>query len=554
MHLILPPSAAPVATSAPAVADWTDPLSRPFGNPNNMAEQAHSTGQTHSQTNELPRGQGLFGPVPNSNLDSAIGSGEGSRMTSAPREGLFGSTSSFGAPPEGARPSPFSGRAGTFFRGNSPTPTVVNTTPDTFQNFGPVHSFTNRFSNLRSESSSSTSTGLNAGTTDGSRIHSCRPCQTGSETPLGSSTGDMDHQLQIFRLQVEEVHQQMDRHFIPSAETLANLRLLQSEIIHDARRNPPSVSPVVLNRELEFLDGRISLLFERHENWSRGILSLSTSLNGQSNITSEFPRVYLARSPEGNQSLVVSLGTTAPALSVGHSALPPLDPTRTVPFTGPNVAPGGGGEARPNEAHVQNVVHQAVINQQRRQNEAANGGAGGHIRRIWLFVRLYFFIYMISESGTWTRIIFVTAAVLISLLSDSELPHQALRLLVNPMQRHLERLAVVDEPTEQPRPRAVIGDVMDYIWRAERSIVLLLASLVPGIGERQVQARSTAEAEAEQRRVEEERRQSDEQNVQQSEGQNAPGGQQEQEQGQVQEQSHARPQVAAENQPRATLP
>lgn len=592
-----------------------------------VGQATNNTGQTQSHTSGPPPGQGLFGSVGTSNLDSANRTAP--QMTSASsqaqpsRSGLFGGPppSLFGPGssvnslnPEGSssgrggglfgdgRPltslnpeGGSSGRAGGLFgpssagvnsgttgasepydflqavrnKLNNPRPTSSSTTAGlnsgttgASEPYDLLQAVRNRLNNPQ-PTPSSTTTGFNSGATNSSH-HASSPLQTGSVTgPLSSrmatrlsrhlpnaATGDLFHRVHDLRERVEEIDQQMESDILPSVETLSDLRFLQYLYVAEAHRDPTSmasVGPSIFYREIEFLEGRITRLFERHEEWTRHLLRRPLfSVNDPPTPVQDPPPMYLARSPEGNQGLVVSLGSAMPASDGGHSALPPLEPTRTVPFTGPNanLAPAPGG-ARPNQADVQNVVHQAVVNQQRRQNEAANGGAGGHFRRIWLFVRLYFFIYMISESGTWTRIIFVTAAVLISLLSDSDLPHQALRMLINPMQRHLERLAVVDDPTEQPaaRPRAVIGDVFDYLWRAERSIVLLLASLVPGIGERQVQARSTAEAEAEQRRVEEERRQSEEQN--QPEGQDIPEGQQGESQAQPQ------PQATGETQPRA---
>lgn len=58
---------------------------------------------------------------------------------------------------------------------------------------------------------------------------------------------------------------------------------------------------------------------------------------------------------------------------------------------------------------------------------------------------------------------------------------------------------------DQPGPdgrNAFLMTVRDYLRRAERSLVLLVASLIPGVGERQIAARIAAEAAARARQEE----------------------------------------------------
>jgi len=189
----------------------------------------------------------------------------------------------------------------------------------------------------------------------------------------------------------------------------------------------------------------------------------------------------------------------------------------------PNINVAFGANANPADpAMAENLVRQAVINNQRRQDAQANApGIGHHLSRLWLFIRLYLFCYMISAPGSWTRILFVFGALLISLLSDTDIPQMLHGLIVQPVQRHLERLAHMGGPG-QPTARddgarnGFLGEILDYFRRTERSIVLLLASLVPGVGERQVEARNAAEAEAERvRREASEREQEQDQNQEQ---------------------------------------
>lgn len=199
------------------------------------------------------------------------------------------------------------------------------------------------------------------------------------------------------------------------------------------------------------------------------------------------PHVYLATSPNGYQALIMQPRE-------GRMP-PPPDQRRPIGARPIGAQPIGPQPQQPNDGR------QAVMNHQRQQNEPANAGAfARHFRRIWLFVRLYFFIYMISESGTWTRILFVTLAAFAALFSDSQLPQLLYGAIVAPILRHLEALAHMGGPAEQPA-RAAVDGFWEYFWRAERAVVLLLASLVPGIGERQVRARNAAEAEAEAERL-----------------------------------------------------
>jgi hypothetical protein len=64
-----------------------------------------------------------------------------------------------------------------------------------------------------------------------------------------------------------------------------------------------------------------------------------------------------------------------------------------------------------------------------------------------------------------------------------------------PADQSTQRPNQAGENRDNPAPQGMLGEIIHFLRRAERSIVLLLASLVPGIGERQVEARNAAEAE-----------------------------------------------------------
>ncbi|BDD57407.1 hypothetical protein MPDQ_005529 [Monascus purpureus] len=248
---------------------------------------------------------------------------------------------------------------------------------------------------------------------------------------------------------------------------------------------------------------------------------------------------YLLSSPSGYQALLASPNATQAiqtSLAAIHSTQtstpsPTLEPTPTA-----NTRP------EPDPVALENAVRQAVLNQRPRNN--GNNGLARHVRRAWLFIRLYFFCYMFSEPGTWSHIFLVSLAVLTSLLSETSVPGSLYRLLLAPIQRHLEGLLQfgVDEPLQQPAPSTgnepsqrpgeqaqtiqethtttvaqnETGASEIQLWRGfrriERSFALFVASLIPGVGERHVEARNAAEAawNAARARVEEERRRQDE--------------------------------------------
>ncbi|KIW81643.1 hypothetical protein Z517_04669 [Fonsecaea pedrosoi CBS 271.37] len=168
------------------------------------------------------------------------------------------------------------------------------------------------------------------------------------------------------------------------------------------------------------------------------------------------------------------------------------------------------------------------------------------IQRGWLFLRLYLFMFVFSEPGTWKRWFMILVAAFICLQPpDGPLTH-----LLAAARRHLDNL--IGPPPPQPPPEAAaqqqnpaaiqpgVGPVQagagvqrpanirgattmtpqeaiarleegqnhdprswrDTLYRAEQSIALFLASLIPGVGERHVRAREEARRE-EQRRIEE---------------------------------------------------
>ncbi|KAJ6111008.1 hypothetical protein N7486_003243 [Penicillium sp. IBT 16267x] len=289
--------------------------------------------------------------------------------------------------------------------------------------------------------------------------------------------------LQGLQEQVELIERGMAEGITPSMEDLFHIRthILRITEGHNLESSSSEGSFRYVSREerdVQQLLARVMAIYRRMDHLLQDPGVRRDSPDTTVTPSTE-PQVYLATSPNGYQALI---------MQPREGRIPPPPEYRHPMESQPQPQP------RPQQP---DDVRHAVMNQQRQQNEPVNAGAfARHFRRVWLFVRLYFFIYMISESGTWTRILFVTLAVLVALFSDSQLPQRLYGVIIAPILRHLEALAHMGGPAEQPA-RAAVDGFWEYFWRAERAVVLLLASLVPGIGERQVRARNAAEAEAE---------------------------------------------------------
>ena len=139
-----------------------------------------------------------------------------------------------------------------------------------------------------------------------------------------------------------------------------------------------------------------------------------------------------------------------------------------------------------------------MLNHQRRGNNVEHAGLARHIRRIWLFTRLWLFCYLTSAPGTWRRYIFVGIALLVTFFSETDIPRQFATTIISPIQRHLEGLTHAGGPADRAtqtvaNDAAAEFNIWDQIRRAERALVFLFASLVPGLGERHVQARTAAD-------------------------------------------------------------
>lgn len=165
------------------------------------------------------------------------------------------------------------------------------------------------------------------------------------------------------------------------------------------------------------------------------------------------------------------------------------------------------------------------------ENEFLNGLVG----RGWLFIRLYVITFFISEPNTWRRYILLSLIAFVVFLPRPNFLQRAMAQV----RRHID--ALIGPPTPPARDAHVVPGqtnadgtaalgatqpvatpaegaarllreheaqnpnvIRDVLFRIERALAMFLASLVPGVGERHIQAREDQRREAE--RVENERR------------------------------------------------
>ncbi|PLB48879.1 hypothetical protein P170DRAFT_407617 [Aspergillus steynii IBT 23096] len=339
-----------------------------------------------------------------------------------------------------------------------------------------------------------------------------------------------DTRLLLLQLQPQVTYfeDQLSRGIAPPIDRIIQVRSQLLQLLDEQYRKPQSER----NSSIEPLLTRVFNIYTRADQLRVMQSTLPSSLlrPNSANIsggveTNQIPR-YLLSSPDGYRGIITSPGTTE-----GLQAA--LEAIRVAQASQAAFTPNHGhhpAEAHPNAnanaAVMENAVRQAVLNQRAGANHGGLGIARS-IRRLWLFVRLYFFCYMFSEPGTWTRVLFVSLAVLAALLSETGYPQQLYRMLVAPVQQHLEGLvhfapgtdnAAETNNANQPAGArnggrgGLAAELRHNLRRVERSLALFIASLVPGVGERHVEVRNAAEAarNAERTREEEDRRRREE--------------------------------------------
>ncbi|KAE8142611.1 hypothetical protein BDV38DRAFT_127472 [Aspergillus pseudotamarii] len=320
--------------------------------------------------------------------------------------------------------------------------------------------------------------------------------------------------LHILRPQIALCEDQLNRGIAPPMDQVIRIRSQLFDILDDQYRNPLSER----DGSIEALLTRVFNIYTRADqlrvSQSRATAPMQHNMSDSpANNDHEQAPLYLLSSPNGYQALVTAPGAVR-TIESSLSAFRAAQTSQAISAQATGHPPQAHPD--PNAAVMENAVRQAVLNQRLANNEPV--GFARSIRRIWLFVRLYFFCYMFSEPGTWSRVLLVTLAVMVSLLSETSVPRQLYGMIISPIQRHLEGLIhfSTDEHVP-PRPqgtdatgnRPVAPTGMRHILRrVERSLALFVASLVPGVGERHVEVRNAAEAarNAERAREEEEER------------------------------------------------
>ncbi|KAL5362892.1 hypothetical protein BJX96DRAFT_177580 [Aspergillus floccosus] len=332
-----------------------------------------------------------------------------------------------------------------------------------------------------------------------------------SQSPSLGLPEDPLQSLRIIRPQIALCEEQLNRGIAPPMDQIIWLRSQLFALLDEQYRNPNAER----DGSIESLLSRVFNLYTRADQMrvtqcrtdpaNRPADGLATS----GAYTQAQAPLYLLTSPTGYQALVSpqrqeTIHSTLEALRAAHDA-------QTAPFA---------GAAHPNPQHniqpnvMENAVRRAAVNYPRqlpfpRPVRDNDNMLARNVRRVWLFVRLYFFCYMFSEPGTWSRVLVVTFAVLVSLLSETIAPQILYNTFFLPVQRHLEGLVhnlphepanggdpagAPNEPAQPPPGGAsVLTEMRRNLRRVERSFALFIASLVPGLGERHIAVRDAAE-------------------------------------------------------------
>ncbi|OJD18484.1 hypothetical protein AJ78_01473 [Emergomyces pasteurianus Ep9510] len=330
------------------------------------------------------------------------------------------------------------------------------------------------------------------------------------------------------------IENQLQRGNLPSIEEISRIRIELYQILDEQYRNP--LHP--RDGMPENLLARLSSITARADQ-IRTFRARSLALSPQNSLLNAPPSVqdvsqtsvYLLSSPAGYHAVLVpptgapGNGTSQPGARVFHTHRTPIHPHGTP-------IPQETLHAMPNATPVPPAVNQAIFHQQERHRLVFGPVNPARIlRRLWLFARLYFFCYLFSENGTWFRIILISLSVLTALLSETDVLQRFQRLAIDPLHRHLENLLPMDihqprDVNEPPRdvnmnaphihpmqpnninenlgstngtqnnaamPNRNPASFSNRLRTAERALALLLASLVPGVGERRVAARNAAE-------------------------------------------------------------
>lgn len=289
------------------------------------------------------------------------------------------------------------------------------------------------------------------------------------------------------------------------APSIGSIAMIRNELyaILDTRYRHPSPSPRGIEVEglLLRLQNVHARAFQiRQFEHARNLSGVNTSAAASSTQTNRASEYYLITTPSGEQMILTPPPPPSTVQNVSETSLvfPEQQPAR-------NEIDQLG--MVPNNV-LHNVVRQAVLNQQPARNN--NDQFAQNLRRFWLFMRLYFFCYLFTDSNTWERYLFVGLAAIFALFSESNITSRLFSIIVQPIQRHLEGLIHGAPPVQTQQAEGNNNEVTNQLEqnrvptaaaqggfrRIERAFALFIASLIPGLGERQVEVRNAAEEAA----------------------------------------------------------
>ena len=263
--------------------------------------------------------------------------------------------------------------------------------------------------------------------------------------------------------------------------------------------------------------------------------------------------VYLLSSPNGPVGLVLH-----PQASYAHTPVVPIIPqypqylNHSHPFPAPpSVAPRMPGRIQAPGANYfgprQRPFNPPPINPPPMpeppaapvNNDNNNQAMRDLARHLWLFIRLFGFVFFFTSGAGWRRTIILCLAAAIVFAVQTGWLGDVQESFLGPIRRHLEGLLPLAEGNAQPAAPTQQGrasnatttpaeaaarlvrerQARNSSWlrersrRVERALLIFAASLVPGVGERHIAARDAAEAlraASERERVERENREREE--------------------------------------------
>ncbi|KAK2751011.1 hypothetical protein FQN57_000086 [Myotisia sp. PD_48] len=344
------------------------------------------------------------------------------------------------------------------------------------------------------------------------------PAET-QPNPNSADPPDSRRQMNLLIREIMHLEWQLQSSIIPRVVDISRIRAQLYRYLDEQHRNPLEPREVPVERWLS----RLSNLASRADQ----LRTLRARHPEQSSYRRTSPRTpenpsdtaYMVMSPSGFRGVLAPGGRS---VDVRQSRVNGANSTPTPTIPERFVTTG-----LPPDAVINQALNAGLLQQRNRHRLVIRGSTFIRaVRGFWLFIRLYFFCYILSTTGTWLRAALVTLAVVTALLSETDFPGRIQRTVLTPLQRHLEDLIPLEQPRANPIFRAGIPQAQQrdittdagHASRAsqqqppvsqspdatpgvramfrgvERAIAIFVASLVPGISERHIAARNAAAA------------------------------------------------------------